>query len=472
MAPRRDSKEKTNTHKLTDQGECDPDPGQQQPGTDLPSGSAASLRGIADHPNRRWVVVQPDSSYIPRPGPDGDHIIRPWQVSAVVGAPRDRVDEVSEQVRDLERPPPSEGDFQAHPRRPALGIGHHCDTVDHTAVPTGTRAASDRPGSKGLNGESAVARQDRVGRESGMSLDGFPSRSLEEGGVSGLCQPKSGSASDGATSAAAACSSSSSGCASAGLPTMPADDATIHTARAVTIRPTRADRPHGEGPAVHRMPSPEALDRLDEAIEDAERFWMDFDPRGAMPAPLQASNEDEDEMLTGSRENIATPPDRDRALSSNGQLRPAPSPGQHHTQGGPAPRVDDAGGHAAGVKHTRPRPGSPALSEFSIVETVFNVRRPTPPPRRPDVPSLPSSQRHAVTTAGPTGGLRRGSVYRDSEVGQELDVPAVLVPGGGRGRLVLGGSQTPRQVSRRQGRDGLHEGEEQERRRRRKRRGE
>lgn len=465
MAPRRDPKGKTNPHKRSDQGECDLDPEQQQPETDLPNGAPTlrALRGIADHPNRRWIVVQPDSSYVPRPGPDGDHIIKPWQVNAVVGARRDRVDEVIEQVRDLERPP-SEGDFQAHPRRPALGIGHRCDTVSHTAVPADTRAATNRPGSKGLNGESAVARQDLVGRGSGMSLDGFPSRSLEEGGVSGLCQRKSGSASGGATSAAAACSSSSSGCASAGLSTMPADDATIHTARAVTIRPTRADREEG---AVHRMPSPGALDRIDDCIEETERFWMDFDPRGAMPAPLQESNEDEDEMLTGDRDSVPTPPDRDRALSSNGQLRPPSSPGQRHTQGEPAPRMDDANGHAAGVEHTQPRPGSPTPSELSIVETVFHVRRPTPPPRRPGVPSLPSSQRHAVTTAGPTSGVRRGSVYRDSEVEQELTVPAVLVPGGGRGRLVLGGSRPPRQVSRRQGRvDG---GEEQERRRRKRR---
>lgn len=467
MAPRRDSKEETNSHKRNDQGECDPEPEQQQPETDLPSGDAPTRRGIADHPNRRWIVIQPDSSYIPRPGPDRDHIIKPWQVNAVVGAPRDRVDEVMEQVRDLEEPP-SEGDFQAHTRQPALGIGHHCETVSHTTVPPDTPAASDRSGSKGCHGKSAGARQGLIDRESGMSLDGFPSRSLEEGGVSGLCQCKSGSASNGSTSAAATCCSSSSRCASATESSIIAvDGATIHTARAVTIRPTRAERPRGEKAAVHRMPSPEALERMDEAIEDVERFLRDFDPGTAMTAPVQASNGDGDEMLTGNRDVIVTPPDQDRALRSEGKLRPPSSPGQRYTQGRPATRMDDADGHPTGVKHTQP--SSPTPSESSIVETVFNVRQPTPPPRRPDVGPLPSSQRHEVTAVGPPGGLRRGGVHHDSDVERQLAVPAVLVPGGGRGRLGLGGSQPPRKVSRRQGQGDPAEEEKQERRRRKRR---
>lgn len=470
MAPRRDSKEKASPHKRNDQGECNPDPEQQQqPETDLPSGAPPTRRGIADHPNRRWIVIQPDSSYVRRPGPDRDHIIKPWQVNAVIGAPRDRVDEVIKQVRDLEERP-SEGDFLADPRQPALGIRHHCEMGSHTPVSSDIPAASDRSGPKGSQGKSAGARQGLIDRESGMSLDGFPSRSLEEGGVSGLCQCNSGGAGDGATSAAATCCSSSSSCASAAeSSTMGVDGATIHTARAVTIRPTRADRPRGDAAAVHRMPSPGALARMDEAIEDVERFLRDFDPGRAMPEPVQASDEDGDEMLTGNRESVVTPPDQDRALLSQGQLRPPSSPGEHYTQGRPTPRMDDADGHPIGVEHTQLRPNSPTPSESSIVETVFEVRRLTPLPQRPDMGSLPSSQRHADKTAGQPGALRRGGAHPDSEIEQELVVPAVLVPGGGRGRLGLGGSHPPRQVSRRQGQDDPAEDEEQKRRRRKRR---
>lgn len=289
MSSRHDPKGKTNRNKRTEQGECSPVPDQhQQPETDLPSGTPPARRGIADHPNRRWIVIEPDPSYIPRPGPGHDHIIRPWQVNAVVGAPADRVDEVIAQVEDLEEPP-GEGDFQAYPRQPGSGSGHHRGTFNSNTMPSDTRA-SDRPGPQGSYGKSASAGQGLVDPESGISLDGFPSRSVEEGGVSGLCWRNSSDASGGAASAATTCPSSSSGCASNGSSAMALDSADIQTARAVTIHPLRPVYPHDAEIAVHRPPLPAELDRMDERIEDALSFVTDFSP-GAV-APTQASNED------------------------------------------------------------------------------------------------------------------------------------------------------------------------------------
>lgn len=408
MPSRRNSKEES--HKRANQGECGPDPDQQHSETDLPSSPPPTPRGIADHSNRPWNVIQPDQSYIPSPGPGRDHIIRPWQVEAVVGAPADRVDEVIEQVRDLYEPP-SESDFQADSRQPASGSWHHCEIDNHTTVSSDPRAASDRAGSQDAHDKSASARQGLVDRESGISLDGFPSRSVEEGGFSGLYQSENehligGTASDFA------------------------DGTTLHTARAVTIRPLRvADQyPFDGEEAMHRPPLPAELDRMDGLLEDALSFWSGISP--GVVASTQASDEGEGEMLTANRECV---PERD--------------PG-------------NADGLPIEVEHTHPRRSSPVPSDSSIAETVFDVRRPTPPPRPPGVVSLPSSQRRAVTAAGPSGGLRRGGAYAGSDIEHEHSVPAVLVPGGGRGWLGLDGSQTPSQVSRRQGRDDPDDEEE------------
>lgn len=440
MPSRRDAKEGTNPYEHTNQGEWGPDPEQQHSETDLRSGTPPTRRGMADHPNRRRIVMQPDPFYVPRPGAGRDHIIKPWQVDAVVRVPADRVEEVIEQVRDLYEPP-SEGDFQADSRQPALGSGQHRQTANHTMVPSNHRAASGRAGSQDTHGKSASAKQGLVDRESGLSLDGFPSRSMEEGGVSGLYQRESGYARDGTTSNVADSSAKSSSHASATGSSPTADGATVHTARAVTIRPARvADQyPFDGEAAVHRPPLPAELDRMDGLLDDALSFWGGVSP--GVVAPAQASDEAEGEMLTGDRESIFTLPDRD---------------------------PDNADGMPTEVEHTRPRRGSPIPSESSITETVFDVRRPTPPPRPPGLTSLPSSQRHAVAAAEPSGGLRRGGAHAGSDIEHERAVPAVLVPGGRRGWLGLGGSHPPPQVSRRQGRDDPDDEEEEPERRRRK----
>ncbi|KAG6362853.1 hypothetical protein INS49_007948 [Diaporthe citri] len=442
MPSRHNSKGNTNPYTRTHQGECDPVPEQQQQSeTDMSSGTPPTPRGIADQPHRHWVVIEPDPSYITRPGPGQDHIIRPWQVNAVVGAPADQVDEVIAQVGDLEEPP-SEGDFKVCSRQPASGSGHHYETVSHTTVPSDTRTASSRSKSKGYHGKSLVD------RESGISLDGFPSRSMEEGGVSGLWKRNSGNASDGTTSAAATCPSSSSGCVSGGSSAMAMNGAIIHTARAVAIHHMRAAYPYDGVIAVHRPPLPAELDRMDERLEDALKFMADFSP--GTVARTQASDDNEDLRLTSDRKSIITLPNRDQV--SEGRLGPPSSPQPHYTQGRP-PLAGNIDGHPTGVEHAQPRPVSPTPSESNITETVFDVRRPTPPPPpppQPDTISLPSSRRHANAAAGPSGGGRRGGAYPSSGVGQEEAVPAVLAP---RGWLGLGGSHPPPHVSRRQGRD-------------------
>lgn len=461
MSSRRESKIRRNPRKRTDQGEGDPDPDQQRLETDLSSGAPPTPRGIADHPNRRYIVVNPGASYIPRPGPDRDHILRPRQVNTVLGAPADRVDEVIALVRDLKEPP-SGGNSQAHLRQPASGIGHQRATGNRTTVSSGSRDKSDRAGSLGSHhGKSSSAGQGLFDRESGMSLDGFPSRSMEEGGVSGLGRRHSGDASGATTGAAAAPSSSSSGRASATSSALAADVTTFHTARAVTIRPARACYPHDEEAAVHRVPSLGALDRMDREIEEVERLWSDLSLDGATPAPLRAGNTGEDEMLTGDRGSIVTTSSRNSAAQGRGQPDRPSSRGQRYTHGRPPPpRGAHADRYATGAGQVQPRPASPTPSDSSIAETVLNVRRPTPPPPSPphaqqsDVASLPSSRRLAVTAVGPPDGLRRGGTYSDPHFEQELEVPAVLIPGGPRGWLGLGGSRAPPQVSHRQERDG------------------
>lgn len=459
MSSRRESDIKTSPRKRTEQGEGDPDPDEHRLETDLSSGAPPTPRGVADHPNRRYIVVDPDVSYIPRPGPGGDGLIRPWQVNTVVRAPADRVDDVIALVRDLEEPP-SGGNPQVHLRQPALGIGHQRAIGNRTKGPSDPQA--DRAGSQSSHGKSSNVGQDLFDRESGMSLDGSPSRSMEEGGVSGLSRHYSG----GTTSVAATTTSSSSpapSLASATLSALAADRTTFHTARAVTVRPARAYYPHDEEAIVHRVPSPGALDRMNREIEEAERLWSDVSLGGATPAPLYAGDAVEDERLTGDRGSIMTPSSRNSAAQGRGQPDRPSCRGQRDTHGRPPPR----GGHsercATEAEQVQQRPASPTLSESSIAETVLDVRRPTPPPPSPpheqqsDMALLPSSRRLAATAAGQPGGLSRGGTYSDPHVEQDLEVPAVLVPGGSHRWLGLGGSRPPPTVSLTQERDGSDE---------------
>lgn len=451
--------------KTNPQDEGDPGPDQQRLETDLSSGAPSTPRGIADHPNRRYIVVDPDALYIPRPGPDRDYILRPRQVDAVLGAPADRVDEVIALVRDLEEPP-SGGDPQVHLRQPASGTGHQHATGNRPKVSSVSRAKSDRAGSH--HGKSSSTRQGLFDRESGMSLDGFPSRSMEEGGISGLGRRNSGDASGATIGAAAAPSSSSSSRASTTSSAQTSGGTTFHTARAVTIRPARACYPHDEEAAVHCVPSPEALDRMDREIEEAERLWSDLG--GVTATPAHAGDAGVDEMLTGDRGGIVTPQSRNSAAQGRGEPDRPVSRGQRYTHGRPpSPRGAHADRYATGAEQVQPRPASPTPSESSIAETVLDVRRPTPPPlpapeQRSDRALLPSSRRLAVTAAGLSGGLSRGGTYSGPHVEQEQEVPAVLVPGGPRGWLGLGGSRPPPQVSRRQERDDP-DGEKEGRRR-------
>lgn len=340
-----------------------------------------------------------------------------------------------------------------------MGGVHHGETVNHAAVPFNTPAASDHSRTKCSQGKSVSARQGLVDRESGLSMDGFPSRSMEEGGVSGLCRRNSGDASDGDASADPSDSSSSS-CASAESSAMTVDGEIIRTARAVTIHPTRAAYPYDGVIAVNRPSLPAELDRMDERLEDALEFLTDFSP--GTVAPTQAGDEDVYFMLTGDRESAITLPDLDQV--GEGRLGPQLLTEPHYTQGRP-PLAGNADGHPAGVEYSQSRPASPTPSESSIAETVFNVRLPTPPPPpppQPDVVSLPSSRRHAGAAVGQSGGGRPGGTYPSSGVRQEEAVPAVLVPGGWLG---LGGSHPPPQVSRREVR-GDPDGEGEERKRR------
>ncbi|KAK7714132.1 hypothetical protein SLS64_004229 [Diaporthe eres] len=267
---------------------------------------------------------------------------------------------------------------------------------------------------------------------------------MEEGDVSGLCRRNSGDASDGDASADPSYSSSSSR-ASIESSAMAVEVATIRTARAVTIHPTRAAFPYDGVTAVNRPPLPAELDRMDERLEDALEFLTDFS--SGTVEPTQAGDEDEDLMLTGDRESTITLPNLDQP--SEGRLGSLSLPEPHYTQARP-PLEGNADGHPASVDYGQSRPASPTASESSIAETVFDVRRPTPPPPsppQPDVVSLPSSR-------------RRDGTHPSSGLGQEEAVPAALVP---RGWLGLGGSHPPPQVSRRRAR-GDPEGEEEDRR--------
>lgn len=223
------------------------------------------------------------------------------------------MDQVIDQVRNQEEPlppPSSENGLQGDPRQ-------------------------IRSTSRDDHGKSANARQALLDRESGMSLDAFPNRSMEEGGVSGLFRRESGQTGGSATGADTPSTPSSSG--SVELSASPMNDALLHAARAVTICPFTPGRAGDEGLGEHRPPSPVALDRIDELLENVTRAWADV-PSGTV-AQTQASEGDEDEMLTGNRETNTT------ALRQMGH----------------------AEGHPASV--------SPTPSDSSIAETVFNIRR-------------------------------------------------------------------------------------------------
>lgn len=431
MPSRRDSRGKSSPDEDDAQGECYP--GQQHPETDLSSGAPPTRRRVADHPNRDCRVMEPDPSYTPPEGRGRGRDIMPSQVEAVIHAPADQVDEMIHQIRNQEEslpPPPNESGVHVDPRQ------------THT-------------GPRDAHGKSANARQGLIDREPGMSLNRFPNRSMEEGGVSRLPRRESGHANDTTTVPDTSSSRSSSGSAEPSAPAM--DDASVHKARAVRLRPFRRGRLRDGEPGEHRPPSPAALDRIDEMLEGVTRAWTDVALGTA--AQTQASEEDEDGMLTGDSDMTITPLDRGPAARGEGQLGSPRSSGPHYTQGYPA-----------GVNSTQPPRVSPTPSEFSTAETVFNVRRPTPPPprstappRRPDTAYLPSSRRQAAAApSGPSGGLRRGGSYPTADVGQGESVPAVLVPGG---LLGLGGSHPrPPQVSRRQGRRGSGEDEKRQRR--------
>lgn len=299
-------------------------------------------------------------------------------------------------------------------------------------------------------------RQVFVDQESGMSPDGFPSRSMDEGGVSGLYHRGNGPVGESAlgSDTPSSSSSSSSSSESAESSALAMSNASIHTARIVSLRPFRLGRPGYEEPGEDRLPSPAALDRMDGRLEDFE-----------------------DGMLTGDRIMGITVPDRGPATRGEGRLGPTHSPRPHIAQGNnPRPqRKDHTEGrrHQAGVNHGQPPRVSPTPSDSSIAETIFNVRRATPPrpgttasPPPSDRSHLPSLSQHAAAVAGQPAGLMRGPSYPASTLGQEEEaVPPVLVPGG---LLCLGGSHPypPPQVRCRLGQGGSGEDVDEERRQR------
>lgn len=446
MRSRRDSRGKLSPLENRNQGEWYHHvPGEQHPETDLSSGAPPTGSRVADHPNRKWRFIQPDSSYKPREDPNYCNLILPWQVSSVIHASANRVDEVIDQVKNQEKPPPP------HTRTSGLRVNRR-QANDNSATPNSKLAST------------------LIDSESGMSLDGFPSRSMEEGGVSGL-----GNAVDRAAGAGTLSSYTPSlGFADSSSSTT--DDSPLHTAWTVIMRPFKLGRPGDEEPGEHRPPSPAGLDRMDEILENAVTMWTDL-PLGSV-AQTQANKGNGDRLLTGDRKMTITPHDGRSDARGEGQSGPAAFPGPYQKQENLSfHHVGHAEGSPAGVNLTQPPRVSPTPSESSIAETVFNVRPPTPLPnrsaalpRRPDTESLPSSQRHAVAAAARSGGLRRGSSYPVPDVGQEEEdkddeeeaVPAALVAGG---RLSLGESRgLPPQVSRRQGWGGFDVERRQQRR--------
>lgn len=261
-------------------------------------------------------------------------------------------------------------------------------------------------------------------------------------------------------------SSSSSGSRSTESSTSDVYDGSVHTARAVPLRRLRLGRPQDERPGENRLPSPAALDRIDDAIEDSERTWTDY-PLGAA-RQTRESGENEAGRLTGGRE-MSTSPRHSRApnLMGVGQRGTTPPSRPHHTRGSASHHTGRASGyHSASSHHTQLQHIFPAPN--STTDTAFNLQPGAHSPRTPPQPQsgralLPSQrQQAAVAAAGSSRGLTRGPSYPAPVVAQDEReaVPAVLVPGG---RFGLGGShpRLPPQSSRRQG-DG-RSGEDEER---------
>ncbi|KAI3399272.1 hypothetical protein diail_7436 [Diaporthe ilicicola] len=427
---------------------------QRQSETALPNGAAPAQRRVADHPNRHWSVIEPESAYTPPTGLSHGHIIIPSTVSAVLAANEDQLDQLVGQLVAQEAHGPGNSDSGALRGQPLTRKTHERSTGHHTAGKSPIGAATSGIGTQYSHGEGFFQ------RDSGMSPDGFPSRSMEEGGVSGLSQRESVvHASDSVASAAA------SSCASTSSSGLTADPE-LQTARVVTVRPARVDHPRPEVTDRSLLPSLAGIGRMDRRIEEALRLWEDVPVVGQDSQTSMSSagvtgqpSESDDEMLTVNRQDLTTglknAPTAQHTPVARGDGHPVPSstPRAHHVQARP-PRGSRADANQSAERAQRRALPSPSPSDFSIAETVFDVRRRTPPPaaaapRRSDLASLPSRR---------PGGLQRGSRGPREDArpafgsGRMDDVPAVLVPGGWLG---IGGDHDPlAQVSRRRDRDG------------------
>lgn len=456
--------------------ECDPAPMQSQSETNLSSGAVPSPRREADHPNRDWRVVQPDPSYVPRPGPWKGRIITPAMVGTILAVKDDHLDEEVTKRSEVVAAHQT-SDTHTGRGRSREGIGHRRTAGHHT------RSATTSNVSQNPHGESSSRQSFSPQHESGMSLDGFPSRSVEEGGVSGLFHHDRDAFNDIAASVAASTSASlgSSG---------PSTDGLVHTAQAVTIRPARAEQPRREEVDMSLLPSLAAIDRMDRLIDETIGVWEDApaaEREGQPDFPTfeevdKQVNERGDRLLTGIRERTITAPNRvpiapyTQVAGGDAQANPSSDLGTHHTQETSHPYGSRTDAYPRDGEQAKRRTPSPTPSESSIAETIFNVRRPTPPPSQAraapwqsSLASLPS-QLSRESAAGRSDGLQRGGMgpatalrdqppgitdadldarREDAPVGLPEDVPSVLVPGGWLG---LGGSVSTAQASRRQDR--------------------
>lgn len=450
------------------QGESSSARVQQEPETSFASDNALSRRPLADHPSRSYRVVQPDSAYTPLSGPGHGRIITPSMVASVMAAMGGQRDEFIGRLSAQEPHRPRNSDSGAvHPQPGARNVQRIAD--HQTAVSSSARAATSSTGALHSHGESST-RQGLSQRESGMSPDGFPSRSMEEGGVGGLFQRES--ADHARDSVASAAASSCAETASSELTTHPE----LQTGRVITILPARVDLPRRGEVDRFLLPSLDAIDRMDRQIDEALSLWEDVLVEGKEARPSTSTgvtgqpNERGDKLLTGSRERLTNAPiwapiaPRSPVARRNGQpVPPSSAPGaHHHTQARP-PLGDRADAHR-GAEEAQQRALSPPSSELSISDTVFHVRRRTPPPpvRRSDLASLPSQRPDGLRWgsrspgAAASLGLRPSDARLGSGPGIE-DVPAVLVPGGWLG--IGGDNHPPARVSRRRGRDGPDEEE-------------
>ncbi|KAJ0108489.1 hypothetical protein J7T55_002093 [Diaporthe amygdali] len=481
MAPQYNSSGRSSRPTGGTQSERDPAK-QSQSETNLSSGVVPSPPREADHPNRDWRVIQPDSSYTPHQGPWKGRIITPGIVGAVLAANDDHLDE---EVAKKSEVVVANQTSDAHTGRGRSReeIGHRRTAGHQTAVPHHTRSATTSNVSQNSHGESSARKNFNPQRETGISLDGFPSRSVEEGGVGGLFHHDRDEFNDSAASAAASTSTSlrSSG---------PSTDEVVYTAQAVTICPARAGQRRREEVDMSLLPSLAAIDRMDRLINETIGVWEDApvaEREGQPDFPTveevdKQVNERGDRLLTGIRERTITAPNRvpiapyTRVAEGDAQTNPSSDLGTHHTQETPHPYGSRTDAYPKDGEQAKRRPPSPTPSESSIAETIFHVRRPTPPPSetraapwqssRASLPSQLSRER----AAGGSDGLQRGGMgpatalrdqppsitdadldarREDVPVRLPEDVPSVLVPGGWMG---LGGSVSTAQASRRQDR--------------------